>query len=70
MQMLMKAVSRSLKKLIFSKDRQSRWYEIFLTIFVLLVSIEQVYLTQYEYLRGATIANDVSFIRLDTLIRH
>ncbi|RSL59738.1 hypothetical protein CEP51_013881 [Fusarium floridanum] len=58
MQKLMKAVSRGLKKIIFSKDRQSRWYEIFLTIFVLLVSVEQVYLTQYEYLKGATIAND------------
>ncbi|RSL83485.1 hypothetical protein CEP52_016703 [Fusarium oligoseptatum] len=68
MQKLMKAVSRGLKKIIFSKDRQSRWYEIFLTIFVLLVSVEQVYLTQYEYLKGATIANDVGFIYLDTMI--
>ncbi|KAJ4307514.1 hypothetical protein N0V84_012679 [Fusarium piperis] len=58
MQKLMKTVSRGLKKIIFSKERQSRWYEVFLTIFVLLVSVEQVYLTQYEYLRGATIAND------------
>ncbi|KAJ4220994.1 hypothetical protein NW759_007063 [Fusarium solani] len=58
MQKLMKAVSRALKKVIFSKERQSRWYEIFLTIFVLLVSIEQVYLTQCEYLRDANIAND------------
>ncbi|UPL00332.1 hypothetical protein LCI18_011266 [Fusarium solani-melongenae] len=58
MQKLMKAVSRALKQVIFSKERQSRWYEIFLTIFVLLVSIEQVYLTQCEYLRGASIATD------------
>ncbi|KAI8649999.1 hypothetical protein NCS56_01451500 [Fusarium sp. Ph1] len=58
MQKLMKTVSRALKKVIFSKERQSRWYEIFLTIFVLLVSIEQVYLTQCEYLRDANIAND------------
>lgn len=70
MQKLMKAVSRALKKVIFSKERQSRWYEIFLTIFVLLVSIEQVYLAQCEYLRGANIATDVGFICLDTLIMH
>lgn len=68
MQKLMKAVSSALKNVIFSKERHTRWYEIFLTIFVLLVSIEQVYLTQFEYLQGADAAKDVGCICLDTLV--
>jgi hypothetical protein len=51
MQRLMKDVSKGLKKLIFASNNTANWYEIFLTIFVLLVSLERVYIAQIRYIR-------------------
>jgi hypothetical protein len=51
MESLMEKVSRELKKLIFTSDKTSNWYEIFLAIFVLLVSLERVYTNQVSYMR-------------------
>jgi hypothetical protein len=51
MQRLMKELTKGLKKLIFSKNPTGNWYEIFLTIFVLISTLEHVYVAQISYLR-------------------
>jgi len=51
MQSAMKKVTERLKQLIFGESRIANWYEIFLTVFVLLMSLEQVYMAQILYLR-------------------
>lgn len=51
MQSRIKEVCEGLKKLIFTSNNTSNWYEIFLTIFVLLVSLEQVYMAQVQYIQ-------------------
>jgi len=51
MESLMEKVSRGLKKLIFTSDKTSNWYEIFLAVFVLLVSLEHVYTMQMSYIQ-------------------
>ena len=51
MESVMEKVSRGLEKLIFTSDKNSNWYEIFLAIFVLLMSLERVYAMQLLYMR-------------------
>lgn len=51
MRRLTKEVCKGLKKLIFTSNNTANWYEIFLTVFVLLVSLEQVYMAQIRYLQ-------------------
>ena len=51
MESVMAKVSRGLEKLIFTSDINSNWYEIFLAIFVLLMSMERVYAMQLLYMR-------------------
>ncbi|KAI1327876.1 hypothetical protein F5Y16DRAFT_370577 [Xylariaceae sp. FL0255] len=60
MQKTMKDISKSLKRHIFERGPKKfdHWYEIYLTIFVLLVSLERVYITQYSYLHKTSKASD------------
>lgn len=51
MQRQMKEVTKKLKKLISASNPTGNWYEIFLTIFVLVSTIEHVYMAQMLYLR-------------------
>ena len=51
MQRLMKKVTARLNQLLFGKSSIANWYEIFLAVFVLLMSLEQVYMEQVNYLR-------------------
>ncbi|KAI0533769.1 hypothetical protein GGR58DRAFT_506010 [Xylaria digitata] len=43
---------KELKSRIFHKDRQRHWYEVYLTIFILLASIEFVYRAQMRFVRA------------------
>ncbi|KAK3347095.1 hypothetical protein B0T25DRAFT_553622 [Lasiosphaeria hispida] len=47
----MKLLTQRLKKLIFSRDQKRAWYEVYLTTFVLLQSLETVHTRQIEILR-------------------
>ena len=51
MHSLMKKVTKRLDQLIFSQSNIAKWYEIFLAVFVLLMSLEQVNMAQVMYLR-------------------
>ena len=51
MQRLMKDLTKGLKKLIFSRSPTGNWYEIFLTVFILICTLEHVYMAQISYLR-------------------
>jgi hypothetical protein len=44
-----KAIIKSLKRMIFSKERLKVWYEVYLTVFVLLSTTEYVYQAQQKY---------------------
>jgi len=61
MHKIMKQISKALKNLIFQNKDKSRWYEIYLVIFLLLVSLETVYVAQYAYLLRSSKVNDVSY---------
>lgn len=56
MRSLMKQISKGLKSLIFCgrHGNLANWYHIFLTVFVLLASLEQVYSAQIRYLRRSS----------------
>ena len=57
MHCLMKKVAKKLDQLIFAKNSIANWYEIFLAIFVLLMSLERVYyMTQISYVRRSVSA--------------
>ncbi|KAI1127106.1 hypothetical protein F5Y10DRAFT_243431 [Nemania abortiva] len=43
---------KELKSRIFHKDRQRHWYEVYLTVFVLLATIEFVYRVQMRFVRA------------------
>lgn len=51
MQRLMKDLTKGLKKLIFASNPTKNWYEIFLSIFILICTLEHVYVAQMSYLR-------------------
>ena len=54
MQRRLRAATKRLKQLIFSKDNRRSWYEVFLTSFVLLCTLEWVLQRQREYLNMNT----------------
>ncbi|KAK4170968.1 hypothetical protein QBC36DRAFT_350679 [Triangularia setosa] len=47
----MESLVKQLKKLIFGKNQKKNWYEVYLTVFVLLQSLETVQARQIEILR-------------------
>ena len=51
MQCLMEKVAKRLNQLIFAKSSIAHWYEIFLTVFLLFMSLEKVHMAQIAYLR-------------------
>jgi hypothetical protein len=51
MQTKISALTSGLGKLIFTSKSKTNWYEIFLTIFILLCTLEHVYVSQIRYLR-------------------
>ena len=48
----LKVLVRRLKQKIFGKDSIRAWYEVFLTLFVLLGTLEQCYQSQMNYLHA------------------
>ena len=48
----LKALTRRLKSKIFGPDCIRAWYEVFLTTFVLLSTLERIYRNQMKYLRA------------------
>ncbi|KAJ4292765.1 hypothetical protein N0V90_009428 [Kalmusia sp. IMI 367209] len=51
-------ILKELKKRIYAQDRLKHWYEIFLTIFILLASIEWVYQIQMRFVKAKTGVSD------------
>lgn len=49
MQRQIKELTKGLKRLIFASRNTKNWYEIFLTMFVLLVTLEKLYVHQLRY---------------------
>ncbi|KAK0735347.1 hypothetical protein B0T21DRAFT_184667 [Apiosordaria backusii] len=47
----MELLVKQLKKLIFTKNQRKSWYEVYLTVFVLLQSLETVHARQMDILR-------------------
>jgi hypothetical protein len=63
MQSQLNALIKELQKRIFAKNNRSHWFEIFLTTFVLLTTMEALYRNQVAYQRAQ--ANMVcSYLRL------
>ena len=56
MHYLMEKVAKKLNQLIFAKNSIAHWYEIFLAVFVLFVSLERLHMTQIAYLRRSVSA--------------
>lgn len=49
-------LTKSLRKKVFSPKRQENWYEVFLTIAILLFALEEVHNGQIRYIRRTKIA--------------
>lgn len=47
----MEVLVKQLKKLIFTKNQRKSWYEVYLTVFVLLQSLETVHARQIDIIR-------------------
>ncbi len=47
----LKILINQLKRRLYGKDNKKAWYEVFLSIFVLLSTLEKVYHTQMSYMR-------------------
>ena len=62
MQSVMEKIAKRLNQLIFAKNNIAYWYEIFLTVFVLFMSLEQVHMAQLAYLRRS-VSTAFSFAR-------
>ena len=51
MQCLMEKVAKRLDQLIFAKNSIAHWYEVFLAVFVLFMSLERLHMTQIACFR-------------------
>lgn len=65
-----KQVLKDLKARVFAKDRIRHWYEVFLTIFVLLATIEWVFQVQIRFLKAKQGVSDRLFTNISYATQH
>lgn len=74
----MEVLVKQLKKLIFTKNQRKSWYEVYLTVFVLLQSLETVHARQIDIIRryepevrtNLTNLAEISLMVMIRVVRH